>query len=46
MTRSSSLRQVAFFGIMVIMLFVVLSTATYAWYSANNVASVDSIVFT
>ena len=46
MQRKSAVQQIALFGIMVIMLFVVLSTATYAWYSANNVASVDSIVFT
>ena len=31
---------------MMVMLFVVLSTATYAWYSANNVASVDGLTFT
>lgn len=46
MQGKSVLRQIAIFGIMMIMLFVVLSTATYAWYSASNVASVDGLTFT
>ena len=46
MNTYSNLRRIAFGGIMVLMLFIVLSTATYAWYSANNVATVDNVVFT
>ena len=43
---TSTVRKIALIGIMVAMLFVVLSTATYAWYSANNVATVDNVTFT
>ena len=31
---------------MLVLVFIVLSTATYAWYSANNVVTVDNVTFT
>ncbi len=45
MERRSKLRQIVLVGVILVLLFVVLSTATYAWYSANNVASAGMITF-
>ena len=45
MDRRKHLRRIAYIGLMVVLLFVVLSTATYAWYSANNVVGAGIITF-
>lgn len=46
MVKREHIRRIAFIGLMVVLLFAVLSTATYAWYSANNVVGSGIISFT
>lgn len=46
MRTNSAVRRIILVGIMLVLVFIVLSTATYAWYSANNVVTVDNVTFT
>jgi len=41
----SPITRIALAGILTILLFIVLSTATYAWYSTNNVVDAGSLTF-
>ena len=45
MGKRTHIRRIAFIGLMIVLLFAVLSTATYAWYSANNVVGSGIITF-
>ena len=42
----TGIRRIALSMIVVIVLFIVLSTATYAWYTTNNLVRAENIVFT
>ncbi|MCM1306745.1 MAG: hypothetical protein NC037_00890 [Bacteroides sp.] len=43
--KTSYMRRIAFLGLMLVLLLAVLSTATFAWYSANNVVGSGIITF-
>lgn len=45
MEKRKHLFRIAFIGLMIVLLFVVLSTATYAWFSANNAVGAGVITF-
>lgn len=46
MEKSRSIvARIAFAGLLTVMLFVVLSTATYAWYSTNQIVNAGTLTF-
>lgn len=45
MKKRSYLSRITLAAFMTVLLLIVLSTATYAWYSANNLASAGTLVF-